>query len=191
MRRVTDILRDAGLREDMAWMTPEQQDWYKNRGTQIHAATVMVDRGTLDWDALDGEIVGHVRGYEKFIKAVTPIVCAVEKEVICVKHDYLGHLDRVYRIGGVPVVCDIKTTTCDLTTRLQTMAYKMAARQGGRRMGLALHSDGTFRAYWYIEPWADAVDTEGWLAAVNGDTAGIAKWKERVGWKDKGVNRKE
>ena len=184
MQRVTDILRDAGLRGDMPWMSEEDKQFYMDRGTQIHAATVMLDKGSLDWGSLDERIVQYVQAYAKFKALVNPIVLHSELEVVSRKHDYLGHLDRVFRIGRAAVVCDIKTSECDLATRLQTKAYAMAWRPYGtcKRAGLALHKDSTFRLTWYTEPWAEDVDKAGWLAVLDGNGEEVERWKRKVGY---------
>lgn len=187
MERVTDILKRNGLRGDIPYMTPEKQEYYMNRGTQIHAACCMVDAGTLDWDALDTRIVGHVRAYEKFLRDVQPELVASELAVSSKKHGYIGHLDRVFRIGKGKVVCDLKTSTVDLATRLQTLAYRLAYKQPTcQRMGLALHDNGTYRAHWWIGHAIDNVDMNGWLACLSGNEWELEKWKQIVGWKEKG-----
>jgi hypothetical protein len=188
MDRVTDILKRNGLRGDIPYMTPEQQEYYMNRGTQIHAACCMVDRGTLIWEKLDPRIVGHVRAYEKFLHDAQPELLASELEVVSKKYDYMGHLDRVFRIGKGKVVCDLKTGTVDLATRLQTIAYRMAYTHPiatCNRMGLALHENGTYRAHWWIGPALDGVDRNGWLACLSGNEWELDKWKQIVGWKEK------
>ena len=187
MQRVTELLQRAGLRGDMPWVSEADMEWYFQRGTMIHKATVLVDTGTLDWDALDTRIVGHVRAYQRFIDEVRPLVCESEQEVVSKKWDYIGHLDRVYRIAGRPVVCDIKTSAVDLPTRLQTMAY-MLARHGGKRlarMGLALHSDGTYKATWWRSSIDYGIDMNGWvLGVLPNNPLEIRYWKRRVGMKE-------
>ena len=187
MQRVTELLQRAGLRGDMPWLTEEQKKWYMRRGSMVHKATVFVDNKTLDWDALDTRIVGHVRAYQRFIDEVRPVVCESEQEVVSKTWDYIGHLDRVYRIAKQVVVCDIKTSTVDLPTRLQTMAY-MLARRGSKklaRMGLALHADGTYKATWWRSHEEIATDMAGWvLGVLPNDPQEIRWWKQKVGMKE-------
>jgi hypothetical protein len=172
----------------MPWLSPEDREWYYNRGTMIHKATVLVDSGTLEWSALDQNILGHVKAYQKFCDEVRPVVCETELEVISKQHGYFGHLDRVYRIGGVPVVCDIKTSKVDLPTRLQTLAYMLAyGKRRGKmlaRMGLALHDDGTYKATWWRSAEELTVDMAGWILGVlPNDQQEINYWKMKVGMK--------
>lgn len=186
MRRVTELLQQAGLRGDMPWFTPEQRQYYLDRGTWVHKATILVDQRKFDWEAPENAaFLGYALAYSAFLKAFCPVVLEYEQEVESSQYDYVGHLDRVYRIVGKKVVlCDIKTTEVDLATRLQTCAYQLA-RTGKfiSRIGLALHGDGTFKTTWWdrVADWD--VDREGWLTGVlpNNQEA-VGKWKQRVGW---------
>ena len=101
--RVTDVLRAAGLRDGMRFKSDAERKWYFARGTAIHHATVLVDRGTLDWSTLDERIVPFVRAYEKFITTVRPVVLLTEHEVCGA--GVVGHLDRVYKIGNAKYLC--------------------------------------------------------------------------------------
>lgn len=187
MRRVTEILSDCGLRGDIPFVTAESQEFYFQRGTLIHKACCMVDSGTLDWDSLDPQIAGHVKAYAKFIDDVRPEVCESELKVSCKRLNYMGHLDRVFRICGVYVLCDLKTSSVDLATRLQTMAYRLAwNKRRCARMGLALHANGTYKATYWRQAVDDTIDQAGWEhGCVPKNERQIAIWKARVGWKEK------
>jgi len=92
-------------------MPPGLDPWYLERGKMVHAATVMVDNGTLDWDALDERIKPFIDAYKSFVDSAHPAVEASELTVVHPSYSYGARLDRVYRLPGVarPILTDIKT----------------------------------------------------------------------------------
>ena len=92
-------------------MPPDLPAWYLERGKLVHAATVMIDSGTLDWDALDERIKPFCDAYLSFIEAMHPIVEASELTVVHGSYTFGARLDRVYLFPGHDrlVVADIKT----------------------------------------------------------------------------------
>lgn len=155
----------------MQRMSPEQREWYFRRGTMIHKATVLIDNGTLDWAALDERIVPYCRAYEKFKIELSPDVLRSEFEVH--GQGWVGHLDRVYCLGGRRVLCDIKTNEVDEATAIQTAAYSKGVRGTVARMGLALKDNGDYKVTWFER---DARDIAGWESAL-----GVAQWKVMAG----------
>ncbi len=125
-RKVPSIGKILDLRFPMSkWIDP----WYLERGSKIHAATAMIDTGTLDWDALDPRIVEFCRAYELFRKLTPDLrVLATERKVCHPSGRFSGRLDRVYEIPGhgMPVVADIKLGKPDERYWLQLAAYAKA-----------------------------------------------------------------
>lgn len=172
--RVTEILKAAGLREFPAYIRPEEMAWLLERGTAIHAATVLYDQGVLDWSSLDERIVGFVRGYERFRKEVGGEVVAMEMEVS--GPGYTGHLDRVFKGTAVCpglLLADIKTNAPDKVTGIQTMAYALGYGKKVKRCGIGLFEEGTYKLEFYEQ---DATDRAAWQACQT-----IAAWKRRNG----------
>lgn len=155
----------------MQRMSPEQREWYFRRGSMIHKASILIDNGTLDWTALDERIVPYCRAYEKFRTELNPTVLKSEHEIR--GHGWVGHLDRIYMLGGKRVLCDIKTNEVDEATGVQTAAYSRGVRGYVLRMGLALKDNGDYKVTWFER---DARDIAGWESAL-----GVAQWKIQAG----------
>jgi hypothetical protein len=135
----------------------------------------------LDWTALDERIVPYCRAYEKFRSELHPEVLKSEHEVH--GQGWIGHLDRVFMLGGKRVLCDIKTNEVDEATAIQTAAYSKGVRGIVLRMGLALKDNGEYKATWFEK---DARDTAGWGAAL-----GVAQWKVQAGLVKAGEGEQE
>jgi hypothetical protein len=94
-------------------MPPNLDPWYLERGRMVHAATVMIDKGVLDWDALDERIKPFCDAYVDFRNTSAVVVEASELVVVHPSYTYGGRLDRVYRLLGQArkLVTDIKCGT--------------------------------------------------------------------------------
>jgi hypothetical protein len=57
---VTTILKKAGMTPDYSFVDP----WYAQRGTYVHKATELWEKGTLDEDTIDPLISGYVDAYK-------------------------------------------------------------------------------------------------------------------------------
>jgi hypothetical protein len=171
--RVTEVLRLAGLRDGMPFKSQEDREWYFQRGTMIHKACSLVDGNTLDWTTLDERIAPYVKGYKKFREEIPAEVLRTEFEIQGT--GWVGHLDRLFRIGDLRVLCDIKTNECDIATAVQTAAYSRGIRGQVRRMGLALRDTEDYKITWYNE---DAHDLACWQGALI-----VAQWKVYMGKK--------
>ena len=82
---VTSIIREAGL---MPSYSPQDLSWYLQRGTYIHRATELYDKGDLDEATLDPEIKGYVESYKKLGLKYTP------DEI------ELRLADKIYQVAG-------------------------------------------------------------------------------------------
>lgn len=174
-KHVTAILSECGLREWPAGVPVEQREFYLQRGSAIHKATALLDKGTLDWSKLDDRILPYVRAYERFRKEMGGTVIATELQIENKALGYVGTLDVIikgcalYPSGNV--LFDKKTTQADVFTRLQTTGYVLGQKKKLKRGFIALRSDGTYRAGIYDN---DASDKVAWIACVK-----LANWKER------------
>lgn len=91
-------------------MPPDLDPWYLERGQAVHAATVLIDNGTLDWDGLDERLKPFCDAYRVFIETARPIVEASELVVVHHSYSYGARLDRVFSLPGQErlLVVDIK-----------------------------------------------------------------------------------
>ncbi len=107
---VTATIRSAGL---MGW-TPND-DWYMERGTAVHAATAMSDRGTLDQDNLDPQIAPYLEAWKAYRRDTGYVPTQIEQIVSDLTIGYCGTMDR----DGL----DIKTGAAAKWHILQAAAY--------------------------------------------------------------------
>ena len=153
---VTQIMTEIGL------IKPYTGDpWYGERGSAIHAATELIDAGTLDWDTVDGRIEGYLTAYHKF-KDEQPFSDWDHSEVAMVHptYRYAGRPDRF-----LPLV-DIKSGAGDV---IQLAAYGELLRANGFDPGreafmLKLNENGTYKLTSYK---FNRKDTSIWLSAVS------------------------
>ena len=131
------------------WPLPEIDKFYLERGKLVHAATVLIDQGVLDWEALDSRLIPFCRAYQTFIEMSHPVIEASELIVVATDFSYGGRLDRVLRLPGRDrlLVTDIKTGAGkEPRYQLQLAAYALALA-GARAFEydlaiLGLHKNG-------------------------------------------------
>ena len=145
IRSVTQVLADVGMvdyrfgNENAAL-----------RGTYVHRATEMIDKGTLDWEGLDDILRPYCEAYRKWKEEAHPEIILSEKPMYHAKYLYAGTLDRVIRLNGSLVLIDIKTGVPSAATSVQVAAYIELARVNEDMhifKGYVLHlrDDGTYR----------------------------------------------
>lgn len=175
MIHVTGVLSNCNLRAWSGNIRKEDMEFYLNRGSMIHLATALYDRGTLDWNSVDERIFLYIKAWEKFRNEAGGKVVAIEQMVINNPLQYRGTLDRIISKCALHptgnLLLDIKTNEADIYTRLQTMAYALAQKKKVKRGFVALHNDGTYRAGVYDN---DASDEVAWRASLN-----LNNWIER------------
>lgn len=79
---------------------PAIAPFYLTRGKYVHSASVLIDAGNLDWEALDPRLVPYCKAYQTFIEMSHPIIEASELIVVATDYSYGGRLDRVFRLPG-------------------------------------------------------------------------------------------
>ena len=121
-------LTSVGKILNTIWPMPEIAPFYLERGKFVHSATVLIDAGNLDWDALDGRLLPYCRAYQNFLEMSHPIIEASELIVVANDFSYGGRLDRVFRLPGRErlLVTDIKTGSGkEPRYKLQLAAYAL------------------------------------------------------------------
>ena len=142
---VTGILRNAGLLNYHG-----SSDYYMDRGTYVHAATEMIDKGTLNWNVLDDTLRPYCEAYASFCRDVNPEPVLSEKPMYHAQYLYAGTLDRVVKMNGLASLIDIKSGSPHPATVLQVAAYAELVRVNedmhiSRGYVLYLRDDGTYR----------------------------------------------
>jgi len=122
-------LKSVGKVLDSVYPLPAIDPFYLRRGQYVHAATELIDAGTLDWAALDSRLEPYCRAYQDFIDMSHPVIELSEQIVVAPDYSYGGRLDRVFRLPGRErlLVVDIKTGNGrEKRYRLQLAAYALA-----------------------------------------------------------------
>jgi len=110
----------------------------------------MIDKCSLDWDALDPILVPYCLAYQRFIEDCRPEILVSEKPLYHAQHLFGGTPDRVVRMHDRVVVIDIKSGAPIAANWLQVAAYQQLiqanedihATQGAI---LCLRDDGEYR----------------------------------------------
>jgi hypothetical protein len=145
LESVTEILGDAGLTDYRF-----SQEWYMTRGKYIHAASEMIDRGTLDWTTLDPVLVPFCEAYQHFVEDCRPEIILSEKPMYHAGHLYAGTPDRAVTANGITALIDIKTGVPNRATAIQLSAYREMIRVSedihcAKCFSLHLRDDGNYR----------------------------------------------
>jgi len=122
-----------------------------DRGTYVHAATEMIDKGTLDWNALDDTLRPYCEAYSKYCQSANMgEILISERPMYHAQYLYAGTLDRVVKMNGLTSLIDIKSGSPHPATALQVAAYAELVRANedthvSKGYVLYLRDDGTYR----------------------------------------------
>lgn len=116
---VTETLTAAGM-IDGSFFTEESCV----RGAYVHRATEMVDKGSLDWGALDPVLLPYCLAYKKFVEDIRPEILLSEKPMYHANYLFAGTPDRAMRINGRTAIIDFSTGSPPPAKRIQVAAYR-------------------------------------------------------------------
>lgn len=119
LESVTEILSKSGI-ADYSWSSEEAM----TRGKYVHSATEMIDRGTLDWDALDTALLPYCKAYQAFIEDKRPEILLSEKPMYHPQWLYAGKPDRVMRMDDCIILPDLKSGAPNRATAVQVSSYR-------------------------------------------------------------------
>jgi hypothetical protein len=151
------------------------------RGETVHLITELDDRGELDEDALDEEMLGYLCAWRKFRADWRFTPALIEARFIHQRFGYAGTPDRLgngYEPGRsqpLNILLDIKSGAEDPTHGPQTAAYQRAMldakRRVDRRLTVYLNPGGyKVTSHTSLEDWAVFMSALQWL-----------RWRERHG----------
>ncbi|SRR6266403_791918 len=116
-------------------------------GKEVHRATVLYDRGVLDWDSLDPRVAPYVAGWKYFrdVTGFVPIiseylaVCEVNGRKFGLKIDCQGLTGKRAGIkSGIDTIVEKKTTVAKARRHeLQTAGYAIGLPKRGVKSALA------------------------------------------------------
>ena len=142
---VTEILERSGI-ADYRFSNEDAM----TRGTYVHTATVLIDRGTLDWSALDDTLRPYCHAYQRFIEDKRPKILLSEKPMYHPQYLYAGTPDRVMEMDGAIILPDLKSGAPNRATAVQVSAYRELVKVSEgidcrKCFSLHLRDDGTYR----------------------------------------------
>lgn len=159
---VTGIIRSCGLMNESGW-----NDYARDRGTAVHKAVELYERGTLDMDALDPVITPYLDAWVAFKNQTGYVAVECEQVLYHHVHRYAGTLDQIGVLRDKSLVLDIKTGTQQAWWAIQTAAYNAVAKRE-ERYSLELRGDGT----WKLIQHTDKRDINVFLACLT-----VAGWR--------------
>lgn len=141
----------------------EDEQWYLDRGSAVHAACQFVDEGRVAWDDLDGRIRNQVVAWCQFRQDFPAATIQVELPLYDPTHWFAGKLDRVLwnRRTGYTVV-DIKSSYAPQAV-VQVAAYRRLWERWASftvRTGcvVELRDDASYKAHWIERPALERAD---------------------------------
>ncbi len=162
---VTQILKSLGL-IDATWYTDEARD----RGSMIHLATALDDRGELDESSVDERIAGYLAAWRLFKAESGASFTDIEIQLYS-DYGYAGTPDRIGTLRGRSVF-DIKNGEPEPWHALQTAAYAFGCSAGSAavmsRYCIYLRDNGTYRLIQHDR----STDIAVWLSCLN-----LYNWK--------------
>jgi hypothetical protein len=121
---VTQIL--GAVLNEYAGIPPDVLERAADFGRHVHAATDLNDRGELDEDALDPQLLGHLKQWRRFLSETGFVVTTIERRVFNKRLGYAGTLDREGLWKNTSWVLDIKTGAVPKSVGPQLSAYQHA-----------------------------------------------------------------
>lgn len=149
------------------------------RGTAVHLACELHDKGTLDYASLDDEILGYLMGYMAFLDDKKPEIIGIEQPIHHPTLLYAGTYDRELILDGHLSTLDLKSSWQMMpATGPQTAAYaeaqnahrKSKSDHVKRRYGLKLKPDGTYELHQFKE----TTDWNTFLSCLN-----LVRWQQK------------
>lgn len=127
----------------------QADEYYLRRGTALHLAAALSDRGTLDPSSVDEPIAGRLKAWQRFRREFPAEIVSMEKPMASAKYQFAGTPDRVMS-GGV--IVDLKSSYEPISIA-QIGGYSILhAENGGGRCKkgsvVELSEDETYKCYW-------------------------------------------
>lgn len=172
---VTAVLKAAGYARADAYLSAA----HAARGTDVHDATLVVDRYPHDWERrIDDDAIGnYAESYAKLLGDHT--VCWVLSEQVVADADLgvAGRLDRLGLVDGLDALVDFKSGADDPSYGPQTAGYERMAPKTvpvrRKRFVILLQRDGS-RAQFV--PKTTRADYDAFVAAVH-----VYYWRKQHG----------
>ena len=134
-RVVPSVTQILGILSDFSMVDPEKLKAASEFGTHVHAAIDMDNRGELDEEALDGELLPHLNQWRLFLRESGFIVTGSELRVFnrTLGYNSAGTIDVTGTMKNTSWVLDVKTGWLPKTVGAQLAAYQHALDPRPRR----------------------------------------------------------
>lgn len=144
---------------DFSMIKDETLEFARHRGSMVHLACELFDRGTLDDESVDPRIRPYLDAWIAFCRDLNPawITEFMERPMFHTSLSYGGTPDRVGVIGDKVCLIDIKTTSViSPVAGIQLAGYKMLLDHEHRvsvdRCGVVqLANSGNYKLSWFDE----------------------------------------
>lgn len=171
---VSKILAYMGLCANYANIS----SFYAERGTAVHKAVELVDKGTLDERTLDPRLHPYVAAYRRFLPESGYKPLRWEVPLHHDKLGYAGTIDKVGTLNGRVGILDIKTSrSVDPAVEPQLCAYEILWNEHHPespiqwKYALQLNDDGPAGKYSLITKYSQT-SVSLWLSILD-----VYKWK--------------
>ena len=140
-RIVPSVTQVLSILSDFSMVDPDRLEASADFGRNVHAAIDLENRGELDEETLDGELLPYLNQWRLFIRESGFKVTASEMRIHNKRFGYAGTCDTLVGQGSSWVL-DLKTGGIPRSVGAQLAAYQMAIEpRPRRRLCLALKAD--------------------------------------------------
>jgi len=120
---VTQIISDVGL-SNFGGVNKRMMQIAQERGTFVHLACELYDKGQLDEATVDVELLGYLEAWKAFCNDFKPKFIEIEKKYYS-ELGFAGTIDRLAVIGKDSTLIDIKTGGKSQAHEVQSGAYSI------------------------------------------------------------------
>ena len=139
---VTQIIQDVRL-SDFGMINRRVLEIAQERGTCVHLACELYDKGQLDESSVDPELVGYLEAWKKFYSDFKPEFIEIEK-MYYDERGFAGTIDRLARVGKITTLIDIKTGGKSKSHEVQLGGYSLFI-DPQRTQTIYLSKDGKYK----------------------------------------------
>jgi len=160
MVSVTTLLVAEGF-IDSQWFTETARE----KGTFVHKATELFDKGELDEDQLDPVLKPYLDGWKNFLFDSKFKILEIEQRITREDIQLTGCPDRIGILNGKDTIVDAKSGLIYPTTGLQLSGYSIL-KDGKRYKRVAVRLGPTMSRGYSITEFKNPTDRLVFLAAL-------------------------
>jgi hypothetical protein len=133
VRVVPSVTQALQVVSEFGHVNPEILATARQFGQHVHQATDLFDRGGLDEDSLDIELVPYLNAWKLFLAETGFVVTHSEARIYHPRMRYAGTLDRRGTWKGTTWLLDLKSGAVPRSVGAQTAAYQKACDEPPKR----------------------------------------------------------